>query len=320
MSASQFDPNTLHLKPLADRRHDLDLKCIRELKPVTSPLVERMQPVAQKLALARKQGRARIMMMGAHVIRAGVQRYLMDLMENGWLDCLAFNGAGIIHDYEFARIGATTESVAQYIQTGEFGFWKETGELNDIVRRAYEADPESGLGEAIGRAIEDSDFPHKSISLFAAAVRLGVTASVHVSIGQDIIHQHPNFDGAATGALSYNDFLRYAGHVRDLEGGVVMNFGSAVMAPEVYLKALSMARNEAQREDREIRRFATLVCDLYDLPEDFSQEAPKSSPGYYFRPWKTMLVRTVADGGESFYVKGTHAETVPALWQDIHQL
>ncbi len=320
MDTSRFNPNSLRLKPLADRQHDLELDCISGLNLVSGSMVERMEPLARKLAAAKERGRARILMMGAHVIRAGVQRYLIDLMEKGWLDCLAFNGAGIIHDYEFARIGATTESVAKYIQTGEFGFWKETGELNDIVRRAYEADPQSGLGEAVGREILDGDFPHKSISLFAAAVRLGVTASVHVSIGQDIIHQHPNFDGAATGALTYNDFLRFTGHVRNLEGGVVMNFGSAVMAPEVYLKALSMSRNQAHQNNETIRKFTTLVCDLYDLPEDFSQEAPKSSPGYYFRPWKTMLVRTVADGGESHYIKGTHSETVPALWQAVQNL
>ena len=242
------------------------------------------------------------------------------LVANGWVTHVATHGAGIIHDYELARIGATTESVARYIQTGEFGFWQETAELNDIVNAAYQADPQAGLGQAVGRAILDSDYPHKDISLFAAAERLGIPATVHVSIGQDIIHQHPNFDGAATGALTYNDFLKYTACVRRLEGGVVMNFGSAVMAPEIYLKALSMARNLAHQAGEEVRRFTTLVCDLYDLPADFRSEAPKSSPGYYFRPWKTMLVRTVADGGESHYVKGSHADTVPALWQAVQNL
>lgn len=322
MKSSSFNLASLKIKPLAERQHDLDIRCIQPLKPrAASPLMAAlMKPVAARLAEARENGRARIMMMGAHVLRAGVQRYLIDLMERGWIDCLSFNGAGIIHDYEFARIGATTESVARYIQTGEFGFWKETAELNDIVNAAYKADPATGLGQAVGRAILNSDYPHKDISLFAAAERLGIPATVHVSIGQDIIHQHPNFDGAATGALTYNDFLKYAACVRRLEGGVVMNFGSAVMAPEIYLKALSMARNLAHQQGEEVRHFTTLVCDLHDLPTDFRSEAPRSTPGYYFRPWKTMLVRTVADGGESHYVKGSHADTVPALWQAIQNL
>ena len=132
------------------------------------------------------------------------------------------------------------------------------------------------------------------------------------------IHEHPNCDGAATGALSFNDFLKFAAIVGNLENGVVMNFGSAVMAPEVFLKALSIARNVAHQSDKEIKHFTTLVCDLYDLPKDFRSEAPKDQPGYYFRPWKTMLARTVADGGHSFYVPGRHEKTFPALWTAIN--
>jgi len=138
-----------------------------------------------------------------------------------------------------------------------------------------------------------------------------------VGIGYDIIHEHPNFDGAASGEASYLDFLELAAQLERLEGGVVMNFGSAVMAPEVYLKALAMVRNAAAAEGREIRRFTTLVCDLKEMPDSFRTEPCKSDPAYYFRPWKTMLVRTVADGGESFYVRGRHDETIPGLWKEI---
>ncbi len=276
-----------------------------------------LEAVADRIIQARHRGSAVILMMGAHVLRSGVQRYLIDLMEKGYLSCLAMNGAGIIHDYEFARIGATTESVARYIQTGEFGMWKETGFLNDIINHAYFEDPQIGLGEAVGRAILKEDLPHREISLFAAAVRLGIPATVHVGMGYDIIHQHPNCDGAATGALTYNDFLKFAAGVSRLENGVILNFGSSVMAPEVFLKALSMARNVKRQKGETLRRFTTLVCDLLDLPQDFRREPSRDDPAYYFRPWKTMLVRTVADGGESFYVKGTHAETLPALWTAI---
>jgi hypothetical protein len=225
----------------------------------------------------------------------------------------------MIHDFEFALIGATTESVARYIRDGRFGLWRETGYLNDLINQAYEQDPGSGMGEAVGRAILEGDYPHKEVSLLAAAVSHGVPVTVHVGLGYDIIHEHPNCHGAATGQLSYNDFLRLVTVVENLDQGVVMNFGSAVMAPEVFLKALAMARNAARQEGRGIRDFCSLVCDIRDLSGDFRREPPKTSPAYYFRPWKTMLVRAVQDGGESFYVRGTHAETIPALWTALGQ-
>src|SRR5205807_9370307 len=199
-------------------------------------------------------------------------------------------------------IGATTESVARYIRTGEFGLWHETGRINDAIAAAAGL----GLGEAVGRAILDGPFPHKDISVLAQAVRLGVPVTVHVGIGYDIIHQHPNCDGAALGRASYQDFLIFAEAVRGLEGGVLLSLGSAVMGPEVYLKALAMARNVAHQEDRQIRQFTTAVFDLVSLEGDIRQETSKTDPRYYYRPWKTILVRTVADGGESFYVQGDH--------------
>jgi hypothetical protein len=136
-----------------------------------------------------------------------------------------------------------------------------------------------------------------------------------VGIGYDIIHEHPNCDGAALGAASYRDFLILARAVERLEGGVLLNFGSAIMGPEVYLKALAMARNAARREGRAIHHFATAVFDLVPIRGDFRKELPKTDPGYYFRPHKTILVRTVADGGESFYFCGEHRATLPALWR-----
>ena len=307
----KFDPSRLTVLPLAERIHDLSLSVVRE--PAPTPQVHpSLTAVAQRIRKARERGAAVVLMMGAHVIRAGVQRFLIDLLERGLITCLAGNGACAIHDFEFALIGQTTESVARYIQDGRFGLWQETGRLNDVVREG--AARGLGVGQAVGQAILEGDFPHKDVSLYAAAHRLGVPFTTHVSLGYDIVHEHPNCDGAAWGAASYADFLHFAAILENLEGGVIMNFGSAIMAPEVYLKALAMVRNAAAREGREIRRFTTLVCDLRALPEDISAEAPKDSPEYYFRPWKTMLVRTVADGGESYYVRGMHGETVPQLW------
>lgn len=303
-SYPEFDRSRLKLKPLAERVNDLHIG--HWLKASDAPLAfdhPDLPKLADRIRAARQRGAAIILMMGAHVLRAGVNAHIIDLMERGFLTHLAMNGACPIHDYELARIGATTESVARYIKTGEFGLWKETGEINDILTR------DAGFGESVGKHIEESSYPHKHLSILAAAYRLRVPATVHVGIGYDIIHEHPNFDAAATGAASYRDFLIFARSVENLEGGVLLAFGSAVMAPEVYLKALAMARNVGN----DIRAFTTAAFDLIKIEGDWRTEAGKSDPQYYYRPWKTILVRTVADGGESFYFCGDHRATVPQL-------
>ena len=311
-----FDKSKLKLKPLSDRIHDLDMGCISPLSEVTYD--HRFEgDIAGSIIKAKKKGSSIILMIGGHVIRDGVQNYIIDLIEKGFISCLTMNGAVMIHDYEFALIGATTENVAKYIIEGQFGLWEETGRLNDIINHGYKNG--MGMGEAVGQAILDGNFNFKEISLLAACYRLGVPVTVHVGIGYDIIHEHPDCNGAATGETSYRDFLRFTKIVENLEGGVVMNIGSAVMAPEVFLKALSMARNVAHQSGKSIKYFTTLVCDLHDIPDDFRTEPSKDDPAYYFRPWKTMLVRTVADGGKSFYIKGKHKDTIPALWMAINE-
>jgi hypothetical protein len=308
-----FDRSRLQVKPLAERQHDLTLDVLLPLNSPTDFAHPTIPLIAERLREARDQGASRILMMGAHVLRAGVQRHLIDLMERGLVTLIAMNGAGPIHDWEFARIGATTESVARYVRTGEFGLWRETGEMNDAIRTGV--NDACGLGESIGRAIAGSAFPHKDASVLAAAHRLGIPVTVHIGIGYDIIHEHPNADGAALGQASYTDFLVFAEHVRNLDGGVVLNLGTAVMGPEVYLKALAMARNVAHQDGKRIAKFTTAVFDLIPLDDDYHCQAPKTDPRYYYRPWKTILVRTVADGGESFYVQGDHRQTLPAVWR-----
>jgi hypothetical protein len=312
-----FDRSRLKLKPLDERRHDLHLDHWLSLED-EAPRFESQDllTVADRVVAARSRGAARILMMGAHVLRAGVSRHIIDLIRRGAVSHLAMNGACIIHDYELARIGATTESVARYIQSGEFGLWSETGWLNDWIREA--ADLGLGLGENVGRRIHESAFQHRDISVLAAAYACGVPATIHAGIGYDIIHEHPNCDGAATGASSYRDFLVFARTVQSLEGGVMLSFGSAIMAPEVYLKALAMARNVAHQQGDSIRRFTTAVFDLADLPADTHAEPSRTDHAYYFRPWKTILLRTVADGGESFYIRGDHRATLPALWRALN--
>lgn len=314
-----FDRSRLIIKPLAERRHDMDLAYILRLDEEPPPFSHPQLPeIAKRVNAAKARGAARILMMGAHVLKMGCSLYLIDLIERGIVTHIAMNGAGAIHDYELARIGASTESVARYIRSGEFGLWRETGELNDIIREA--AEQGLGFGENVGRRIDASDFPHKDASVFAAAYRRGIPVTVHVGVGYDIIHEHSNCDGAALGAASYRDFLIFARAVESLEGGIMLNFGSSIMAPEVYLKALAMVRNVAHQQGRAIRNFATAVFDMVPIQGDIHHELPKTDPGYYFRPHKTILVRTVADGGESYYICGDHRGTLPALHRALLEL
>jgi hypothetical protein len=310
----RFDRARLRLRPLAERTHDLSLSRWLQLEEEAPPFQHPdIAIVAGRVKDAQQKGAARILMLGAHVLRAGVNRHIIDLLRRGVFTHLAMNGACVVHDFELALIGATTESVSRYIRTGEFGLWRETGILNDWIRDSAGL----GLGEVVGKRILESDFPNRGISVLAAAYECSVPATVHVGIGYDIIHEHSNCDGAATGRASYEDFLIFARSVENLEGGIMLSFGSAVMAPEIYLKALAMARNVAHQQGREIRKFTTSVFDLMPIDGDFRRELPKTEPAYYFRPRKTILIRTVADGGESYYFSGDHRATFPALWRAL---
>lgn len=316
MPYKKFDVSKILLEPLAERKHDMTLDYVLPLGRIEAPFDDpRLDSVADRIVQARRSGRQVILMMGAHVIKQGCSRFVIDLMERGLLTHIGTNGACAIHDFELSMIGATTESVAHYIKTGRFGMWRETGLLNEIALEAARDD--IGFGEAVGRWIEREGYPYRDVSIFCAGYRLGIPVTVHVGIGQDIIHQHPNCNPEALGRASYNDFLIFANSVADLEGGVYLNYGTAVMGPEVYLKALSMARNVARQEGRSLSKFSTAVFDMVELGDDLSKEAPKTDPRYYYRPFKTILVRTVADGGESFYIRGDHRITLPNLWKRI---
>jgi len=307
-----FDRDELELLPLCERPNLVGLDDVLGLGARPTAFEHPDLPaIADAIAAARSSGASVVLLMGAHVIKQGLSRYVCDMIRRGWLSVVATNGACTIHDYELSRIGGTSESVPENITDGRFGLWKETGELNDIVAAGNAQG--LGLGEAVGKAILESDHPHKDLSVFAVAYECGVPATVHVGIGYDILHQHANCDGAATGAASYRDFLIFTKVLANLEGGVVLCCGTAVMGPEVYLKALSMVRNVARRAGREVRHFTSAVFDLVPLGGDLAVEAPKDSPEYYYRPFKTVLVRTVRDGGRSFYIRGDHRATLPAL-------
>lgn len=318
MPYPQFDRNQLKLLPLTERQHDMTIDEVIPLEAPLPPLEGTDLPVvAERIRTAWAQGRPVILMMGAHVIKVGLSRFVVQMIEEGIITHLGGNGACAIHDYELARIGATTESVARYVSEGQFGLWQETGELNEIAKAA--AAEGIGFGEAVGRTIAESDFPYREVSIFAAAYRQQIPATIHVGIGQDIVHEHPNCDGAALGQASYTDFLILAHTVSNLEDGVLLNFGTAVMGPEVYLKALAMARNVAHQRGEKVCHFTTAVFDLIKLPADYHREASKDQPGYYFRPWKTILIRTVADGGESYYLNADHRLALPNLYRLVKE-
>ncbi len=309
-----FDRKSVRLKSISKRGHALHIRECQELASPTSPYDHpRFVDLIQRIAVARANGRPVILMMGAHPIKLGLSRFLIDLFERGLVTHLATNGAGLIHDFELALVGGTSEDVAKWIQCGQFGLWSETSQLNDIVADAHHRN--EGLGEAIGRAIEERRLPHRQLSVAAAGWRLRVPVTGHVGMGCDIIHAHPNFDGAAYGAASDIDFLILAKAISNLEGGVYLNVGTAVTGPEVFLKALSMARNLAATQGEVIGRFTVAVFDLLPIPDTAIRAVPSpDTPEYYFRPWKNLLVRTVADIGSSFYFCADHRQTIPSLW------
>ena len=243
-------------------------------------------------AKAKRQGRPILFACGAHVIKVGLQPVLIDLMERGFIQGLALNGAGIIHDFEIAFAGRTSEDVAGEILDGRFGAARETGEfLNRAIADGVKDG--LGLGASVGRMIAGAAFPHKKLSLLAAGHRLGIPVTVHVALGTDIIHFHPSADGAAIGEASLRDFFTFASLVGELEGGIHINVGSAVVLPEVFLKAVSFVRNKGVR----LERFTTAVFDFM----------------FQYRPDQNVARRPVGEKGRGFYFVGPHEIMIPLL-------
>ena len=310
----------LTILPLSERQHKMTVADVYPLDADPPPCENpSLHIVADRIVEAYRTQKQVIWMMGAHVMRRGNSRFIIDLMERRVITHVATNGACAIHDFELAHIGATLEDVEDYIRDGKFGNWEETGRyLNEAIVRGYQ--DSIGFGAAIGRLIQEGEqgipFPHREVSMFAAAYRLGVPFTVHKGIGYDIIDQHPSADYAAMGWTTGEDFLCFAHSVSRLEGGVFLNLGSAVMGPEVYLKSLSMARNIAAQRGEEIRHFTTANFDLIDFA-DFQDEGSPTDAHYYHRPKKTILIRTVKDGGEGYHISGDFSVTVPQLYRLI---
>jgi phosphoheptose isomerase len=268
-----------------------------------------LREVAGRIVAAREAGRPVIWMIGGHVVKSGLAPVIIHLMERGVITHLASNGAATIHDFEIALLGHTSEDVARSLEDGSFGMAEETGSFMNRAIRAGARDG-IGMGEALGRWLaETPGFDHREYSLLYNAYRLGVPYTAHVAIGTDIIHQHPEADFAATGFATGHDFKVVCAAVCELEGGVFCNFGSAVMGPEVFLKAVSVARNLGHP----LREITTANFDLLPLSGDYRTPSPKDDPEYYYRPKKNIVIRPVSLGGKGYHIVGDHRATIPAL-------
>lgn len=248
--------------------------------------------VVTRMVDARRRGGGIIWGFGAHVIKTGLSPIVVDLMERGFVSALATNGAGIIHDFEIALSGATSEDVDEALGPGRFGMAEETGRLlnqavNEGSARGW------GLGEAVGRYLEATDAPHARLSVAATATRLGIPLTVHVALGTDVIHMHKDASGAALGDTSLRDFRRFVANVAKLEAGVYLNCGSAVVLPEVFLKAVALARNRGLSLDG----LTTVNLDFVRL----------------YRPQTNVVSRPTAGIGKGYSLTGHHELLIPLL-------
>ncbi len=264
--------------------------------------------VAQRIVAARHSGAPVICMLGGHVVKRGLAPILIDLMERGIITHLASNGAAAIHDFEMALVGQTSEDVAASLADGSFGMAEETGAfMNQAIQAGVHQ--ALGAGEALGRRIaDDEQFRFRQHSLLYAAYRLGIPYTVHIAIGTDIIHQHPLCDFAALGWASGQDFKIFCSAVSRLEGGVFCNFGSAVIGPEVFLKAISIVRNLGHT----VRVFTTANFDLFPM-HDYHRPVSDDQPEYYYRPRKNIVNRPTSLGGQGYHITGDHRDTLPNL-------
>ena len=284
--------------PGADRSFGAFLKALPDILVARDFLA-----VVDAIADATRRRRAVLVMLGGHVVKTGLAPILIDLLRRGVITHVAMNGSGAIHDYEIARFGATSEDVAAGLEDGTFGMAEETGRgMNDAFVAGMRAG--QGMGEAVARALDArDDLAHPELSVVLAAHRLGVPVTVHAALGAEIIHQHPAANGAAIGDTSHRDFRRLAGSLPKLhDGGVVLNVGSAVIMPEVFLKALTIARN---LNDGHPRNFVS--CDL-DMQR-------------HYRPRMNVVQRPTLHGGKGYEITGHHEIMLPLLgWAVVERL
>ena len=310
-----IDFSKIKTYPIAQRKNLVKLKDLISPKASPPPFDNPdLREVAERIVEARKKGRPVLWMMGAHVIKSGLSLIVIDLMRRGVITHVASNGAVTIHDFEIALIGETSEDVATSIEDGTFGMAEETGLLMNLAVQRGVHDG-LGYGESLGRMIaEDERFKFKEYSVLYHAYKLGIPFTVHVALGTDIIHQHPRCNFAVLGEATGRDFKTYVETVSNLEGGVFLNFGSAVIGPEVFLKALSIARNLGFK----VEKFTTANFDLKPIV-DYTRPRSKDDPDYYYRPLKNIVIRPTSMGGKGFHITGDHIVTIPNLHHMILQ-
>lgn len=251
-----------------------------------------LQEIARTWSQARRQGHLVLLGLGAHVLKVGLSPLLLDLIHRNLLSGLALNGAGIIHDAEIAMVGRTSEEVEEVLGAGQFGMAEETATfLNEAIR--WGAAQGMGLGEAVGQCLLEAKFPYNHQSILAGAVTRGIPLTVHVAVGTDIIHMHPSVDAAALGSTTHHDFRLLAGLVSQLSHGVYLNLGSAVILPEVFLKAVSLARNLGFPVDH-----------LTTVNLDFIQ---------HYRPLTNVVRRPTQGVGRGYALTGHHEILFPLL-------
>ena len=283
------------IKTIPIKRRKNKVKLIDLVKPENSKILmdsielNELSDITTNAVIRNKQV---IVMMGAHVIKTGMSLLIIDLMKKGIIKHIAMNGAGPIHDFELALIGETSEYVENTIEDGTFGMIEETGKiLNEAVKEG--AKNNFGYGYSIGKKISDLNLKNKEYSILYNAYKLDIPVTVHVAIGTGIIHQHPSCDGAAIGKTSYQDFRIFAESVSKLEEGVILNIGSAVILPEVFLKSLTIARNLGYK----VKKITAANFDMNN----------------HYRPRENVVTRPTSLGGRGFIIIGRHEHTIPTF-------
>lgn len=310
-----FDRSRLKISSAEELGSAINRTAPKALDSVIPPFHHDALPVLADAIVAarRKYDSTVLLMFGANLLTSGNALYMIELMKRGLVSHVATNGMGSVYDFEYAAAGGICERKVGDPSGKSMGLWDVTAKMNDILVDAWKSG--MGWGEAVGKYIWENNLPHREQSVQAMAYHLGIPFTVHVGIGCDVLHQYPNCSGEALGATSHTDFLIYAESINHLDKGVFLDFGSAVAGPEVYLKALAMARNVAKQHGEKIVDFHTAVFDVMPIndKEGFDITPPKSDPRYYFRPWKTILARSVADGGHSHYIRCPHDVSFPTL-------
>lgn len=254
--------------------------------------------LAQKIAAAHRRNRQVMLAMGAHPIKVGLSPLMVDFIERGIITALAGNGAVAIHDFEIALAGVTSEEVETAIEDGSFGATRETADAFRRIASRCAREP-IGFGRALGEFIISEKLPHRNLSIFATACQKGIPATVHIALGTDIVHIHPGMDGAGLGKGSLLDFRIFASSVSRLSAGVYINLGSAVIMPEVFLKAVSLARNLGFK----LNQFTAANLDFI----------------YHYRPRVNVLERPTSRGGTAINLTGHHEIMLPLLFAGVLQ-